>query len=48
MKAEALAKADTRSTKSGGTAVANTGVVVAVRGSVVDVRFDGDLPPIQC
>jgi len=24
----------------------NVGVVVAVRGSVVDVRFDGHLPPI--
>ena len=47
MKAEAPAKSDTRPTKSGGSAVANTGVVVAVRGSVVDVRFDGDLPPIH-
>jgi F-type H+-transporting ATPase subunit beta len=24
----------------------NSGVVTYVRGSVVDVRFDGDLPPI--
>ena len=26
---------------------ANAGVIVAVRGSVVDVRFDGRLPPID-
>jgi F-type H+-transporting ATPase subunit beta len=26
--------------------LANSGVVVSVRGSVVDVRFDGRLPPI--
>jgi len=24
----------------------NTGTVVSVRGSVVDIRFDGHLPPI--
>ncbi len=29
------------------TVQANTGVVVAVRGSVVDVRFDAQLPPIH-
>ncbi len=29
------------------TAVRQTGVVVAVRGSVVDMRFDGDLPAIH-
>ena len=28
------------------TATANLGAVAAVRGSVVDVRFDGQLPPI--
>lgn len=27
--------------------LSNTGVVVSVRGSVVDIRFDGDLPPIH-
>jgi len=26
--------------------LSNSGVVVSVRGSVVDVRFDGQLPPI--
>ena len=26
--------------------VANSGVVVSVRGSVVDIRFDEHLPPI--
>ena len=28
------------------TATANLGAVASVRGSVVDVRFDGPLPPI--
>jgi F-type H+-transporting ATPase subunit beta len=28
------------------TAIANLGAVASVRGSVVDVRFDGPLPPI--
>jgi F0F1-type ATP synthase alpha subunit len=28
------------------TSTANLGVVASVRGSVVDVRFDGPLPPI--
>jgi F-type H+-transporting ATPase subunit beta len=28
------------------TSSSNSGVVVSVRGSVVDVRFDGRLPPI--
>jgi len=27
--------------------LSNTGVVVSVRGGVVDIRFDGDLPPIH-
>jgi F-type H+-transporting ATPase subunit beta len=27
--------------------LSNTGVVVSVRGSVVDIRFDGNLPPIH-
>jgi len=27
--------------------LSNTDVVVSVRGSVVDIRFDGDLPPIH-
>ena len=31
----------------GEAAAANSGVVVSVRGSVVDVRFDGHLPPIH-
>jgi len=32
---------------TGNTPSANTGVVVSVRGSVVDVRFETDLPPIH-
>jgi len=32
---------------TGNTPPANTGVVVSVRGSVVDVRFETDLPPIH-
>ena len=33
--------------KGGDSATVNEGIVVAIRGSVVDVRFEGDLPPIH-
>ncbi len=38
---------DFRSHRGGDSATANQGVVVSVRGSVVDVRFDAKLPPIH-
>ena len=41
-----LAKDNPTSPPAGGQTPVNQGVVVSVRGSVVDVRFDADLPPI--
>jgi F-type H+/Na+-transporting ATPase subunit beta len=38
---------DTNQTIANGKALMNNGVVVSVRGSVVDIMFDGHLPPIN-
>ena len=47
MKAAGSTILNRRPKQVGDSKSANRGVVVAIRGSVVDVRFDGDLPPIH-
>jgi F0F1-type ATP synthase beta subunit len=47
VKAEGSTTSNPRREKDGDSVTANFGVVVAVRGSVVDARFAGRLPPID-